>query len=57
MGGTGITGAGPGFCASRAVIYALSAFDSLITFSKTTPALPLGFRSMYERPAVGCPSS
>jgi len=55
--GTGIAGAGPGFCASLAAIRALSAFDSLIAFSKTAPALPLGFRVMYEGAVVGCSSS
>ena len=55
-GGAGIAGGGPGFCASWAAIRTLSAFDSLIAFSKAAPALPLALRGMYERPVVGCPS-
>jgi len=55
--GAGIAGGGPGFCASRAAIHAVSAFDSLIAFNKAAPALPLRLRGMYKGPVVDCASS
>ena len=56
-GGAGIAGEGRGYCASRAEIRSLSAFDSWIVFSKAAPALPLELRGMYDGPGVATPSS